>query len=96
MGFKATVSTFKEATDLLQATLSPPVPDWKMLAQIFENHQLKHQPSDAFICKKRELFAQLKNAIAEIFQVGMVFSLMAFEIREWLDFRCPHLCKRNT
>ena len=86
MGVKDTVATFKEATDLLQATFSPPVPDWKIFAQIFENHQLKHEPSDAFICKKRVLFAQLRNAIAEISQVGMVFSLMAFEIRERLDF----------
>ena len=86
MGVKDNVVTFKEATELLQATFSPPIPDWKLFQQITEVQQQKHEPSDAFICKKRVLFAKLNNPIAEITQVGMVFSLMAFEIRERLDF----------
>ncbi|XP_073838677.1 activity-regulated cytoskeleton associated protein 2-like [Musca autumnalis] len=79
---KSTVSTFEKAKALIKTTFSPPMPDWRIFAIIYEQRQQKAEPTDSFVCKKRLLFSQLKSAVAEEIQLNIIFGLLQMKIRE--------------
>ncbi|XP_073835819.1 activity-regulated cytoskeleton associated protein 2-like [Musca autumnalis] len=82
IGVKSIVSTFDNAKALIKTTFSPPMPDWRIFASIYEQRQQKVEPTDSFVCKKCLLFSQLKSTVAEEIQLNIIFGLLQTKIRE--------------
>ncbi|XP_065356155.1 uncharacterized protein LOC135950547 [Calliphora vicina] len=81
-GVKHEARTFDEAIELLRSAFAPPKPDWRIYAEIFQDKQKLFESTDSFICRKRCLFAQLKEGLPESTKINMVFSLLNIQIRE--------------
>ncbi|KAI8116602.1 hypothetical protein CVS40_11354 [Lucilia cuprina] len=80
-GVKHEAKTFEEAISLLRNAFSPPKPDWRIFAEIFQDKQKPNESTDSFVCKKR-LFAQLKERISEKTKINMIFSQITVQVRE--------------
>lgn len=81
-GVKHEAHNFEEAIELLRNAFAPPKPDWRIYAEIFQDKQKSFESTDAFICRKRRLFAQLKERLPESTKINMIFSLINIQIRE--------------
>lgn len=72
-GIKSTVLTFDDAVSRLRSTFGVRKPPYKIYREIFSKEQ-DDVPTDLFICKIRELFAQLPSpAHPENVQIDMVY-----------------------
>ncbi|KAI8116348.1 hypothetical protein CVS40_11568 [Lucilia cuprina] len=81
-GVKHEANNFDEAIELLRTAFAPPKPDWRIYAEIFQDKQKLSESIYSFICRKRQLFAQLKERLPESTKINMVFSLINIQIRE--------------
>lgn len=81
-GVQHEAKTFAEAIQLLRDAFAPPKPDWRLYAEIFQDKQKINESTDSFICRKRQLFAQLKERLAESTIINMLFSQLNIKIRE--------------
>lgn len=85
-GVKATISTWKEAIDLLKLTFGPQKPAYRVYRELFANEQDESTPTDIFVCKARSTLAQLpNNTLTEETQLDMVYGLLHRRIREKLS-----------
>ena len=84
-GVKAEADTFEKALNLLRSSFSPPKPDWRIFAEVFQDKQYATESTDAFICRKRKLLAMLKEKVAEKTQVNLLFHQIRIGIREKLN-----------
>ncbi|XP_036346322.1 uncharacterized protein LOC118755602 [Rhagoletis pomonella] len=81
-GVKEEAETFNDAIDLLRKAFSPPKPDWRIFSEISQEKQKFTEPTDVFICRKRQLFAQLSEKLSEKTMINMIFSQLVLKIRE--------------
>ena len=81
-GVKNEARTFEDAIELLRSAFSPPKPDWKIFGEIFQDKQKPTESTDAFICRKRSLFAQLKDKVEEKTIINMIFAQLLMNIRD--------------
>lgn len=81
-GVQYEAKTFNEAIELLRNAFSPPKPDWRIYSEIFQDKQRPNESTDAFVCRKRSLFAQLKERLPENTIINMIFSQISIPIRE--------------
>ena len=81
-GVKTQTETFDDVVRMLREAFSPPKPDWRVYAEIYESHQQKNEPTDSCIRRKRSLFAQLKTPLNEAQQIDHIFGLLHSSIRE--------------
>lgn len=81
-GVKFEAGTFSDAIALLRDAFSPPKPDWRIYSEIFQDKQRPYESTDSFVCRKRSLFAQLKERLPESTIINMIFSQISIQIRE--------------
>ena len=81
-GVKNEARCFDDAIDLLRNAFSPPKPDWRIFAEIFQDKQKVNENTDVFVCRKRRLFAQLKEKVSEKMIINMLFSQLSIHIRD--------------
>lgn len=84
-GLKYEAKTFEEAIELLRSAFAPPKPDWRIFSEIFQDKQKPFESTDSFVCRKRCLFAQLKERLSESTIINMVFSQISIPIREKIN-----------
>ena len=81
-GVKNEPKTFDGAIELLRNAFSPPRPDWRICAEIFQDKQKPTETTDEFVCRKRRLFAQLKNKIDEKLILNLIYHQISSHIRD--------------
>lgn len=81
-GIKNEPRSFNEAIDLLRKAFSPPKPDWRIFAEINREKQRLSESTDAFVCRQRQLFAQLRKKPSESTMLNMIFSTFIKDSRE--------------
>lgn len=81
-GVKDEARTFQDAIDLLKKAFAPPKPDWRLYSEIFREKQRNFESTDAFVCRKRSLFAQLSEKLPEKIMIDMIFAQLSMQIRE--------------
>lgn len=84
-GVKNEACSFSDAINLLKNSFAPPKPDWRIFAEIMQDKQNPMEPTDAFICRKRKLLAQLKEPMSENMGINLIYSQIRLDIRE----KCP-------
>lgn len=72
---------FNDAIELLRKAFAPVKPDWRIFNEIFQEKQKSFESTDAFICRKRRLFAQLSEKLSEKTILNMIFGQLNFQIR---------------
>lgn len=81
-GVKSEAKTFEKAIKLLRNAFSPPKPDWRTFAEINQEKQKAFESTDSFICRKRKLFAQLSETLAESTMLNIIYSQLQIQIRD--------------
>lgn len=82
-GVKPTLTTWKDATALLQTTFGPRKPPYRVYRELFVEEQLVTDNTDIFVCKCRTILAQLPtDTLNEQTQLDMVFGLLHPDIRK--------------
>lgn len=81
-GVKDEASTFEDAINLLRSAFAPIKSDWRIYSEIFKDKQKPTESTDSFICRKRRLFALLKEKVSERAIIDMIYYQINVNIRE--------------
>ena len=73
-GIRNEARTFEDALYLLRSAFAPPKPDWRIFNEISNEKQKINESADEFICRKRQLFAQLSERLSEKVMIDMIFA----------------------
>ncbi|XP_061393470.1 protein still life, isoforms C/SIF type 2-like, partial [Musca vetustissima] len=80
-GVQDEARSFKDAIELLRNAFAPVKPDWRIFNDICQEKQKTFETTDAFVCRKRRLFAQLSEKLSEKTMIDMLFGQLNSQIR---------------
>lgn len=81
-GIKCEVTTWEEATDLMQAAFAHQKPGYQVYAELFGTKQEQGTATDSFIAQKRSLLSELPYELPKEAEIDMIYSLLRVEIKE--------------
>lgn len=81
-GVKHEATTFDDAIDILRSAFAPIKSDWRIYSEIFKDKQKPTESTDSFVCRKRRLFALLREKVSESAIIDMIYYQINVHIRE--------------